>query len=113
MQPWTDRIPHPDNPCLLDQDEKRGLKGILGLVPVREHASANAKHHRPMPFDQDRKGKLGTLAPVRRESLQKLAVGQVPDRSHVVQRVNLPENRAVYCVGHDRDPPSAVLLAGS
>src|SRR5262249_43482163 len=33
-------------------NEKRGLKGILGVLPIHEHAPADPQHHRPMAVHQ-------------------------------------------------------------
>ena len=95
MEPGAERIPHPECPGLLDQDQEGGLKGILPVVRVDQHATADAQDHRSMPLDQDREGQLGGLAPAGREALQELAVGQVPDRSHVEEGAKLPEDRPI------------------
>ena len=100
MEPGTQRIPHPERPGLLDQDQERGLEGILCIVRVDQHAPADAQDHRPVPLDQDREGQLGRLAPVGREPLQELAVGQVPDRPHVEERAELSEDRPILSDRH-------------
>ena len=54
-----------------------------------------------MPLHQDREGQLGGLAPVGREPLQELSVRQVPDRPHVEERAELPEDRSILPDRHD------------
>ena len=67
-----------------------------------------AQDHRPVPLDQDGEGQLGGLAPVGREPFQELAVRQVPDRSHVEEGAELPEDSPILSDRHDwESPPSA------
>ena len=107
MEPGAQRIPHPERPGLADQDQERGLEGILGVVRIIQHAPADAQHHRPMPLHQDREGQLGGLAPVGREPLQELSVRQVPDRPHVEERAELPEDSPILSDRHDWVSPPA------
>ena len=80
VQPGADRVPHPQPARPLHQDQERGLEGVLRVVRVRQHAAADPHHHRAVPLDQDGEGQLGGLAPVGREPLQELAVGQLAAR---------------------------------
>jgi hypothetical protein len=60
-----------------------------------------------MPLHQDREGQFGGLAPVGRKPFQELAVGQVPDRPHVEERAELPEDSPILADRHDWvSPPS-------
>ena len=45
------------NPCAL-QHQKRRLESILGILLVRQHPTANAKHHRAMPAHKGLERKL-------------------------------------------------------
>ena len=36
----------------MDQDQKSGLKGVVGVVAVAENPPADAEDHRAMPFHQ-------------------------------------------------------------
>ena len=105
MEPGAERVPHPEAAGLLDQDQERGLEGILRVVRVGEHAPADAQDHRPVPLDQDREGQLGRLAAVGREPLQELAVGQLADRPHVEERAKLSQGGPVLSDRHELDSP--------
>ena len=105
MEPGAQRIPHPEGPGLPDQDQERRLERILGVVRVGQDAPADAQDHRPMPLDQDREGQLGRLAPIGREPLQELPVGQLADRPDVEERAELPEDSPILSDRHDWVPP--------
>jgi hypothetical protein len=57
---------------LANQDEKRDLKGIVGIVSIAEQPPAHAQDHRGVPSQQHRES--GLVAVVE-ESAQQLAVG--------------------------------------
>ena len=97
MKPRAQGIAHPQSPSLLDQDEKRRLKGILGVVRVGQNAPAHPQDHRPVSLDQGREGQLGRLAAAGREPLQKLTVGQLSDRPHIKERAKLPDSQPDSC----------------
>ncbi len=65
MEPRTERIPHPQQSRLVDQDEEDGLEGILGVVLVAQRRAADAQHHRSVPLDQGRERQLGGIIPTR------------------------------------------------
>ncbi len=88
MEPRPERISHPERPGTFHQDEKRGLESVFGLMPVGKNAVAYAQDHRAMPLDEHREGQLGWLAGVGGESFQKLAVAEVSDCSHAIERAN-------------------------
>jgi hypothetical protein len=53
-------------------------------VPIAEHSTADAQHHRAVSSQERGKGQLGTLvvlAPTRREPIQQLGVAQRSWRS--------------------------------
>jgi hypothetical protein len=81
------------------------LEGILGVVRIEKHASANPQYHWTVPLNEDGKSQLGCLAVAADEAFQKLAVAEVPDRSHAIERANLAEHTAGCCTGHGYDPP--------
>jgi hypothetical protein len=56
-----DRPPLADGAAFLDEDENRGLEGVLGVLRVREGAAANAVDERPVPAEQ--RGERGLVAP--------------------------------------------------
>ena len=68
-EPARDRTAPTDRPGPVGQDEKHGLKGILGLVRIVENALTDAAHHRPMPGHQLLEGRLRGLIALRDESV--------------------------------------------
>ena len=105
VQPGAERIAHPEPAGPLHQDQERGLERILDVVVVRQYAPADPHDHRPVTLDQDREGQLGGLAPLGRESLQELTVGQLADRTDVEERPELPPDGPVLTDAHRWDPP--------
>jgi hypothetical protein len=61
MEPTADRRVPGNGRCPPGEDQEGGLKDVLGVVPIVQHALANTEDHRPMPLDQERKGSLITL----------------------------------------------------
>ncbi len=86
MQPRAQRIPDPQAAGLLDQNQERGLKRILGVVRVCKLRPTNAQHHCPVPLDQRLESQLGDFAPIGREPFEQLPVRQLPDRSDIEER---------------------------
>jgi hypothetical protein len=37
---------------LAGEYQERRLRGVLGIVPLREHPPARCQHHRPVPVDE-------------------------------------------------------------
>ncbi len=73
--------PNPDDGSTAPdrQDQERRLEGVLDLVPVAEHGSADAKHHRAVPSQEGRERQLGglvVLVQARGEPIQQLVVAQ-------------------------------------
>ena len=97
MQPAPDRLlpAHGGGPA--DEDEERGLEGVLGVVLVAQDRAADAEDHRPVPLDQGREGRPGRLVPVpvpvrtAGEPAQQLAVGQPARRARVEERPDVLE----------------------
>ena len=90
MEPGAQGIPNPQAAGLLDQDQERGLEGILCVVRVDERGAADAQNHRPVALHQGLESQFGDLAPARREPLQQLSVRKLPDRPEIEERVELP-----------------------
>jgi hypothetical protein len=74
MEPRAQRVLHPQRPGLLDQDEEGSLEGILGIVRIGKDVSADAQHHRSMPFDKRSERQFGCFAAASPEPLQELTV---------------------------------------
>jgi hypothetical protein len=105
VQPGAQRIAHPETAGLLDQHQEGRLKGVLRVVRVGQHAPADSQDHRSMPLEQRGEGEVGSLASAGRKPLQKLPVGQLPDRAHVEERAQLPDDNSVPSDRHGRDSP--------
>ena len=52
VQPVRDRPVAVERPGLVDENEERGLEGVLGGVRVAQHAAADAEHEPPVPADE-------------------------------------------------------------
>ncbi len=95
IEPWPQRVLHPKRSRLADQDEEGRLKGIFRLVLIANDGQADAPDHRLVPLDKRRKGQLGHLVRIGRESFQELAVGQVSDGPDVIEGSELTNNGRV------------------
>jgi hypothetical protein len=82
MEPRAQGVAHPQAACLLHQDEERRLECILAVVRIVQHALTDAQDHGSVALDQDRKCKLGDLAPFGPKKLEELPIGQLSDRTH-------------------------------
>ena len=100
VQPGSQRVAHPEAAGLAHQNQESGLKGILRVVRIGQYAPANAQDHRPMPLDQGGERLLGRIAPLGREPLEKLAVGQLTDRADREECAKLPHDAAILSQGH-------------
>ena len=90
MEPWPKRVAHPQPSGLFHQDEERGLEGVFGVVPVGKHATADSQNHWSVPFHEHGKGQLGALAAFGGEAFEELAIAQIPDGAHAVERADPP-----------------------
>jgi hypothetical protein len=61
VQPTAERIPLANGAGLASQDEKSGLKGVLGILRVSQDAAARVKHHRAVTLNERREGGFRTL----------------------------------------------------
>ena len=85
------------------QNQKRGLKRILGRMPVAEDRLAGVKHHRAVSLDQDSKRQLRPLAVASEEPLEKLLVGELPDLTSIEEGLNVTAKR-LLSLRHGRNP---------
>jgi hypothetical protein len=58
-QPFADRLAAADRTRLADQEQERGLEGVVGVVRIAQDFLTDAKDHRPVPFDQRGERQLG------------------------------------------------------
>jgi hypothetical protein len=72
VQPVRHHLSWHDGRRLADEDKKRGLKRILGIVMSKESA-AHPPDHRAMPLDKSSEGRL---VPAFDEAPKELAIGQ-------------------------------------
>src|SRR5262249_35075888 len=73
IKPVADFLARHDARRPPNQNQKSGLKGILGVRLMADDTSADAQNHRPMPTDERFKG---TLVPLPDEAFQQLTVRQ-------------------------------------
>ena len=109
MEPGTKRVLNPERPGLLDQDQKRGLEGVLGIVMVSQGLPADAQNHRAVTLDQGGEGQLGGLATPGQESLQELPVGQLADRPQIEQSSKPPLFSSARSSCHESTPVQPVV----
>ncbi len=110
MEPGSERIAHPETACLLDQDQERGLKRIIGFIITGQHAPADAEDHGAVALDQQGERELGGFAAVGCESLQELAVGQITCDADVEKGSNfLHESRILVEVHRRGSPPEGAV----
>ena len=58
VQPARQGVAPMNGPRLAGEHQERGLEGILCVMDVAEHPSADSQHHRPVPPDQNFEGNL-------------------------------------------------------
>jgi len=102
MQPGRQAVGLVERPRLARQDEERLLKGVLGVLAVRQHALADAEHHRPVPAHQ--RGE-GVLIPLIAKAFQQLAVAGRPDRLGAGESVQMTHQDMNGRFGHASVPP--------
>jgi hypothetical protein len=94
VQPGSDRIAHPERPGFADQDKKRHLERVVGIVSVAREGAADPQHHRAVPLDERRERKLRRLTRSGDRLLQKLPIGQPGEASDIEQRRQMPSRGA-------------------
>ncbi len=70
MEPRTEGIVNPEVAGLLDQDEERGLEGVLRVVGVDKLGTANAQNHRAVALDDRLECQFGHFAGAGRKPLK-------------------------------------------
>ncbi len=102
IQPTAERGVLADRRCGAGQHEKCRLAGVLGVVPVLEHSSADCEHHGRVPLDQG--SKRGFIAALH-EALQQLVVGQADNHLGGHELARVLQNRLQATVGHGASSP--------
>ena len=106
VEPGAEGVPDPEAGGLLDQDQEGRLERVERVVGVGQPGATDAQDHRPVAVHQRRERQFRRLAPVVREPLQQLAVGQVADHADVEQRADLPQDGPIPLDRHGSAPRS-------
>ena len=96
VQPVPEQLRLMDRAGPSGQNQERGLKGVLGGVPVADDMLAHAEYHRPVPANQDREGDFRHLVAIRDESRQQLTVAQLCGRFRVQQSLAMKRRRPQF-----------------
>jgi hypothetical protein len=80
------------------------LEGILRVMRIGQNAAADAQNHRTMPLDQCGERLFGPIAPLGREPLEQLTIGQVAIRSGREECAKLPHDAVIVPYGHGLSP---------
>ena len=75
VQPATERVVDPVRPASADQDQERGLEGVVGVGRVVEDSSANAPDHRAVAENQGFERRLTSTVGTCQEAVEEFAVG--------------------------------------
>jgi hypothetical protein len=86
---------------LAGQDEESGLKRVLGVVPVAQHAPANAQNHRAVSSQQGPKRGLVVLLD---KTLEQIPVRQL-SRDRLDPKAEVLEDGSDIAVDHCRRLP--------
>ncbi len=104
-QPFADRLAAPDRTRLADQDQERGLEGVVGVVRIAQDHLTDAQDHRPMPFDQRGECRLGLCGVLPgQEPPQELAIAPFPDHAQLVEHPELIGQEAGSFTSHREGP---------
>ena len=95
MKPGPERLTDPERVGLANQDQERGLEGVLGVVRVADQRSADAPDHRGMPVDQRGKRQFGagavSLIVGFIKSFEELPVRQADQGTDAIKCLEIPE----------------------
>ncbi len=103
VEPAPDRSPVADGGGAADEDQERGLEGVLGVVIVAQDRVADAEDHRPVPLDQDGERPFGDLLGAFSEPAQEFGVGQAADAARVEEHLDIPKDGFVSIPQHCSD----------
>jgi hypothetical protein len=80
VEPITNRLLLLEGSSLAHKDKECGLKGVFGIVVIREDTTANTPHHRAVSFNE---GSKSHFIPMFDETMKQLSVGE---SSPIVQK---------------------------
>jgi hypothetical protein len=110
IEPAAERAIEAHRPRLAHQDQKSGLKGVLGLVGVAKYAAADSPYHRAVAIHERLKRQLRGSCGVNgfdalvREALEELAVGESCRGSLGKDGPKVPQRGGGFSVSHVRRP---------
>ena len=111
IQPASNRAAIADGGGPAHQNQKGGLKCILGIVLVTEHRAANTPDHRSVAFEQRGEGGFSRLAMAVDEAPQKLGVGQVADCTRAAKCLDVMEDGSLSISDHRTGLPISLCSA--
>ena len=95
VKPRTYRLTHPQGIGPPRQDQKDGLKGILGVVVVSKDTPADTHDHRAVPVHQGFERQFGGFISPRRELLDELPIGESGDSPDFKNELEPPKRGAI------------------
>ena len=101
VQPRAEPVRLPQRPGLAGEEQEGGLEGVLGVVRVAEHLTADAQDQGPMPLQERDKGRL---VPLRDELLQQAAVALLVRSRRTGQVAEIAKNARQRLTCHEPSP---------
>ena len=102
VEPVPQHLAIADRPGLADEQEERGLEGVLRVLRLVEHVPADAEDHRPMPPDEHLEGGLRLRGQSVQEPRQQLAIAHPLDVLHQEGRAAVGDDRPRVSAHHVR-----------
>ncbi len=102
MQPGCQQVGVADGGCSASENEKDGLKSVFGLMLIADKLPADAQHHWPVSGDERGEGCVSGPVGTVDEPLEQLPVCESGDGVALEDRLDLPEDRALCRLGHER-----------
>lgn len=99
-EPGAERVAHPECPSAADENEKRGLEGVVSVVFVAEHEPADTHDHGAVAIDKGAEGEFGGVAVSGGKPFEQLGIGQLGDRSAADENSDLPHNGVAGLLRH-------------
>ncbi len=88
------------------EDQKRGLKGILGRMSIARESGAKGQHHGAVPVHEHREGRVILES---QKAVEQYAVAQVPRLLSRVNATHVPQHVAKCSARHEPCPPEGDL----
>lgn len=104
LEPGSQQFMFANRAGLECQDQKRGLKGILGRLLIIQDATADPQDHRTMPVQDSLESPLRDRAASGHEVFQQLPIAKAAERSHLIKGVEVMNERLRWFTYHHRIP---------